>query len=536
MKRTLRCCEEWCALVITCASVHAQNAVADHGQAAQDGKTDGNAPRYAALMEQYRQGKRDVPFLRDLVLSAPSQHDSEAWSRAYDIARDVLPHLPVPYSKEDWQIIKIATHTPKDAGFELLRAQAAAADVALGPYVAEHVVRDILLYNEIEPHLSDPGAKTDWDALADRLERAYGPLGRGAVYERAMTYSEEHEDWIPFGKYFALYLAHPSPALDFSINKAAFDVFLHVNDPQVLEVAIRAQKFALDSRQDSAPSGARYLFFVPHSFDDARAVICDADNRYGEALASTKPVEPGSETHVAVVIDNKTITLYLNGAPVKQTALTTQRLSALSNDRALLGASLYPSDPTFNGSINEFRIYNVAADADQIQASYRAGPNAVALIVIPGAAKAHRSLVHRYSFNDGTANDSVGHANGKTVGAVRISEGQALFGGADGERIELLANGPGGINLNGFHALTLEAWFTAQGTIRPWERIFDFGTTVTPADPNAVDTYGQLLYKAGRVREAIEWEGKAVRMTAGKAGDFVATLAAMKAGKPPLAP
>jgi len=66
------------------------------------------------------------------------------------------------------------THTPKDAG-ELLGTQAAAADVALGPYAAEHAVLHILLHSE----------------------------DREAVYPWAMTYSEEHKSWIPFGKYFA---------------------------------------------------------------------------------------------------------------------------------------------------------------------------------------------------------------------------------------------------------------------------------------------------------------------------------------------
>jgi len=537
MRRILRCCAGWSALIVVCALARAQIAPADKSPSVQDGNAVASAARYAALLEQYRQGNRDVSFLRMLVLSAASQHSVKVRYRAYDLARDVLPHLSAPYSNEDWQIIKIATHTPQDAGFELLRSQPAAADVALGPYAAEHAVLHILLDNEVEPHLSDPRAKVDWDALADRLDRAYGAVGREAAYQRALTYSEEHQDWISFGRYFALYLAHPTPALDFSINNSAFDVFLHVNDPKVLEIAIRAQKFALDSHQDRGPGGGWYLYFSPYApLGDTVAVICDTDNYSGVAAASTKPVKPGLETHVAVVVDNKTITLYLNGAQVKQTPLTMQKLSALSNDRALLGASLFPNDPTLTGSINEFRIYDVAADADQIHASYQTGPNVVAITGAAGAAKGHRPLVHRYSFNDGTANDSVGHANGKLVGAVRISEGQARFDGAPDERIELRAHGPGAINLNTLHAVTLEAWFTEQKTL-PFARIFDFGTTVPMiGNPANIDTYGQLLYKAGRVQEAIEWEGKAVQMTAGRDPDFVATLAAMQAGKPLPAP
>jgi hypothetical protein len=92
------------------------------------------------------------------------------------------------------------------------------------------------------------------------------------------------------------------------------------------------------------------------------------------------------------------------------------------------------------------------------------------------SAMAHVSLTHRYSFSDGTANDSVGKANGKVVGDVRISDGQAHFAGSPGERIELLANGPDGIRINSFTAVTIEAWYTADKA-QLWQRLFDFGAS-----------------------------------------------------------
>jgi len=156
--------------------------------------------------------------------------------------------------------------------------------------------------------------------------------------------------------------------------------------------------FGTTAATEGGVGGAQYLFFVPHAgfFDDARAVICDKADRSGEAVISTKPVAPGAETHVALVVDEKTITLYINGAQVGQTPLTTQRLAALGNDKALLGGSLFSADPAFSGSINELRIYNVAADAGQIHSSNEAGPNKVVITQAPsvtsqphGAAGAH---------------------------------------------------------------------------------------------------------------------------------------------------
>jgi len=85
-------------------------------------------------------------------------------------------------------------------------------------------------------------------------------------------------------------------------------------------------------------------------------------------------------------------------------------------------------------------------------------------------------LLHRYSFNDGTAADSVGQSNGKLMNGVLISGGSAHFTGESKQRIELPANGPGGININTLKAVTLEAWYTADKALG-WQRVFDFGAS-----------------------------------------------------------
>jgi hypothetical protein len=96
--------------------------------------------------------------------------------------------------------------------------------------------------------------------------------------------------------------------------------------------------------------------------------------------------------------------------------------------------------------------------------------------MITSAAMADVSLVHRYSFNDGTAQDSVGKAHGKVVNGVTIAGGRAHFDGSPGQRIELLTTGADGININSFKAVTFEAWYTADKA-QTWERVFDFGAS-----------------------------------------------------------
>ncbi len=87
-------------------------------------------------------------------------------------------------------------------------------------------------------------------------------------------------------------------------------------------------------------------------------------------------------------------------------------------------------------------------------------------------------LIHQYTFNDGTANDSVGGAHGIAVHDPLFQNGQVIFDPsindgtnsdpATGQYIDL----PNGIAAH--RALTIEVWTTFRGGNR-WQRMVDFG-------------------------------------------------------------
>ncbi|MGD0253339.1 MAG: alpha-L-arabinofuranosidase C-terminal domain-containing protein, partial [Verrucomicrobiota bacterium] len=96
------------------------------------------------------------------------------------------------------------------------------------------------------------------------------------------------------------------------------------------------------------------------------------------------------------------------------------------------------------------------------------------------------ALVHRYSFNDGTANDSVGSANGTLVGNATISGGQLVLPNTTSvapasDYLQLpagiLTNNPMyGIGTNDNDpAVTVEAWASIKAGQYTWANLFDFG-------------------------------------------------------------
>ena len=116
---------------------------------------------------------------------------------------------------------------------------------------------------------------------------------------------------------------------------------------------------------------------------------------------------------------------------------------------------------------------------------------AVAGLVLANAT-AYADIAHRYSFNDGTANDSVGLAHGTLLNGATVSGGLVTLTGGSGQaaqHVSLLASGANGINIAGYSALTVELWATHNSnTGNNWSRYFDFGShNIIDTDPPNMD-------------------------------------------------
>jgi hypothetical protein len=96
----------------------------------------------------------------------------------------------------------------------------------------------------------------------------------------------------------------------------------------------------------------------------------------GEDVVSGTTIETGTLTHIACVYDGATsqILLYQDGALVGST-VTTMQLSGVARMFAYIGDSVYTADPSLNGSVDEFRIYDTALTSDEIRESFLAGPD-----------------------------------------------------------------------------------------------------------------------------------------------------------------
>lgn len=103
------------------------------------------------------------------------------------------------------------------------------------------------------------------------------------------------------------------------------------------------------------------------------------------------------------------------------------------------------------------------------------GAAAMAIAAVAGmfaTSAAHAALIHQYTFNNGTANDSVGTANGALEGGATISNGQLNLTGSNTVYVSLPA---GAIDISQYTAVSFSIWFTAPTTPAVNSQLFALG-------------------------------------------------------------
>ena len=133
-----------------------------------------------------------------------------------------------------------------------------------------------------------------------------------------------------------------------------------------------------DQGSTNGNRGEHDLYFCPHSGSrDFRLTIMDP---HPTERVVTVPGNLDNQTnlYVACVLDPASgfMGIYTNGVLAASRKDLTS-LASVGTNCFFLGRSLFASDAPWNGSIDEFRIYNADLSAAAIAASFSNGPNTV---------------------------------------------------------------------------------------------------------------------------------------------------------------
>jgi Concanavalin A-like lectin/glucanases superfamily len=120
------------------------------------------------------------------------------------------------------------------------------------------------------------------------------------------------------------------------------------------------------------------LYLSPAACPDNTPAIGSIDSQRKEHVAGPRPLAAPTTLQVGLVFDGdaRTLRLVVDGV-VAVEGPTRMQLANLRDEIALLGRSLYASDPPLVGELVEFRIYDRALETETLSAIYAAGPDAL---------------------------------------------------------------------------------------------------------------------------------------------------------------
>jgi hypothetical protein len=163
-----------------------------------------------------------------------------------------------------------------------------------------------------------------------------------------------------------------------SLANATFEVWATWNGGMGWQ---RLFDFGSSTAMEGTQSAAATTFYLTPQGGGPRVMLAAFKRQDQMAVDETRALSgqgmpANTSVHLAVVVDatNGLMTLYRDGA-TEGSATFRDSLSLLSDVNNWLGRSQYTGNDSFGGTLDEFRIYNVALSQSDIRASYAAGPN-----------------------------------------------------------------------------------------------------------------------------------------------------------------
>jgi hypothetical protein len=214
-------------------------------------------------------------------------------------------------------------------------------------------------------------------------------------------------------------------------------------------------------------NGDSFTGFTPARGNDVSMTLIGAGDNVAQ-IAGTE-YDDGLLHHVVCVIDATTISYYIDGRLNNTTAIGANSLANIGNQFAYFAKGGWANDPTWNGSIHEISMYNKALTADNVKFLYNVNAPVAVTPVDPGTT----NLTHKWTFDDGTANDVVGTVNGTLSNGATVSN--KVLNLPAGAFVTL---DPVALAVNTYSALTVEAWFTSlAGANKGYHFLYYFGNS-----------------------------------------------------------
>jgi hypothetical protein len=251
---------------------------------------------------------------------------------------------------------------------------------AAGPFTTLGTVTDLLTYTDTPPAAgtwyyvvaatTPAGATLQSDALAvisGTAPHAALSFNEGNGSTAADATGKGHAATLQAGATWATGRSGTAVALDGKGGYASLpaDLMVDVADFTVAAWVYWNTAATWARVFDFGAGTGRYMMLAGRSSAGVARFAITVDGYSGEqAIAGTTAVPTGRWVHVAVTLSGQTGTLYIDGvAAGTNAAMSLSPMQLLGTSQNWIGRSQFAADPSFDGRIDDFRIWRGALDA-----------------------------------------------------------------------------------------------------------------------------------------------------------------------------
>lgn len=197
--------------------------------------------QYYVLLEQYKAGKKEPFFLRQLAVSAFTAYDPKNMSL---VSKEYLATQKDLLSKENLQFIDTFTNTSKDAGFAIIMKNAAKFDEARGAGAAHKKIIEIIKQEELYPVIFSRDAPApNWIKINAAIIKKYPAFAKEVVAGGKVMYYQSSGNWIKFQTAVQAYMkTYGQNATPDEMNEFAWNVFENCKDMTCVKDALEWSK------------------------------------------------------------------------------------------------------------------------------------------------------------------------------------------------------------------------------------------------------------------------------------------------------
>ncbi len=201
---------------------------------------------YAKCLEEYKQGKREPAFLRQLAIYARASNDSSA----NKYGNEYIGSLKKPYTAGELKFIKQFTQSVKDPGFEILYNNVEEINSVLGKDEAEATITATIERDLILPYTK---SKPDWKPMKESTGK-YGELGNETLLQAQMLYAINNSDYVlleEVGDTWYKKYGHKRKWIpSFLLNNMAWKIFEESDSKNLLQTALNWSRATIDNEKE----------------------------------------------------------------------------------------------------------------------------------------------------------------------------------------------------------------------------------------------------------------------------------------------